>query len=116
MEKNNKTEQHQQKSADSLTNLIWSLSAAALTYMGKTIAPGSAKAEIKLPFAKETIATLDMLKTKTAGNRTPEETKILDELLYELKLAYVKTEEKVNKAKKEPKKPAQKEKKPDTNK
>jgi hypothetical protein len=39
--------------------------------------------------ARQIIAILEMLKTKTEGRRTPEEDRILDGVLYELRLGYV---------------------------
>jgi len=39
-----------------------------------------------------TIDTLAMLKIKTEGNRTPDETSLLDDVLYQLRLSFVKAE------------------------
>jgi hypothetical protein len=39
--------------------------------------------------ARQTIDTLEMLRDKTRGNLGDEETKLLDSLLYELRLRYV---------------------------
>ena len=86
-------EENKKESGAALADLVWSLSAATLTYLGRGIAPGQQKTEVNLGFAKHTIATLEMLKVKTEGNRTEEETKLLDEMLYELRLAYVKSED-----------------------
>jgi hypothetical protein len=76
----------------SFSALVLSLAAAALAYMGKGILPGTEKTEANLPLAKQTIDTIDTLKSKTAGNLTPDESKLLDDLLYELRLAYVQTD------------------------
>ena len=35
------------------------------------------------------ISILEMLEDKTAGRRTPEESRLLEELLFELRMAYV---------------------------
>ena len=53
--------------------------------------PGAAseKPEMNLPRAKHAIDTLQMLEDKTQGNRTPEETRELENMLHELRLAYV---------------------------
>lgn len=77
----------------SLTDLVWSLSAATLTYLGHGIAPGEDKPSVNLKHARHTIATLDMLKAKTEGNRTEQESRLFDELLCQLRLTCVKTEE-----------------------
>jgi len=39
--------------------------------------------------ARQTIDTLDLLREKTKGNLTPQESKFLDERLYELRLGYL---------------------------
>lgn len=42
-----------------------------------------------LDAARQIISVLEMLQEKTAGNRTSEETRILEELLFQLRMAYV---------------------------
>jgi len=74
-----------------LDSLVLSLSAAALTYLGRQLGPEMKKEEVNLAHAKHTIATIELLKTKTEGNRTPDETKLIDELLYQLRMTYVAT-------------------------
>lgn len=69
------------------------LATAALVYMGAAQVPGAEKIEKNLPLAKLTIDTLDMLKVKTEGNRTPDETALLDDLLYQLRLAFLQAQE-----------------------
>lgn len=78
--------------AASFSSLVLSIAAAALTYMGHAVMPGTDKTEINLPIAKQSIDTIEMLKVRTEGNRTLEESKMIDELLYELRLAYVQAE------------------------
>lgn len=43
----------------------------------------------ELDGARQIVSILEMLKDKTSGRRTPEEEKVLDGLLYELRMAYV---------------------------
>jgi hypothetical protein len=43
----------------------------------------------ELEGARQIISILEMLATKTEGRRTPEEDRILERLLYELRMAYV---------------------------
>ncbi len=74
------------------SSLVLSMAAAALAYLGRTVVPGAEKPEVNLPLAQQTIDTLAMLKVKTEGNRTEDETRLLDQLLTELRLLYVKTE------------------------
>jgi hypothetical protein len=71
---------------------VMQLATAAFLYMGAARLPGTEKVEVNLPMAKLTIDTLDMLRTKTEGNRTEDETSLLDDVLYQLRLVYVKAE------------------------
>lgn len=47
------------------------------------------KEEENLPQAKFLIDTMSLLKEKTKGNLTPEETQMLEGVLYELRMQYV---------------------------
>lgn len=73
----------------SLSTLVLQLAATALHYLGRPIAEGNSKPEVNLPLARHTIDTLEMLKQKTEGNRSPEETELLNDLLYQLRIAYL---------------------------
>jgi len=85
-------EANQMTDAVSLSSHVFQLATAALVYMGAAKLPGTEKVEVNLPLAKLTIDTLDMLKSKTEGNRTADETSLLDDVLYQLRLSYVKAE------------------------
>jgi hypothetical protein len=50
---------------------------------------GERAAEPNLPLASQTIDTLAMLETKTRGNLDPEEARLLEGLLYELRMRFV---------------------------
>jgi hypothetical protein len=76
----------------SLSSHVFQLATAALVYMGAAKLPGDEKVEVNMPLAKLTIDTLDMLKAKTEGNRTADETSLFDDVLYQLRLSYVKAE------------------------
>ncbi len=58
-------------------------------YLGRIPNPATNKKEKNLPQAKFIIDTLDMLKEKTKNNLTNDESKLLENLLYELKMQYV---------------------------
>jgi hypothetical protein len=75
-----------------LAVLLTTLATQALVALGQIPHPVSGKPEIHLEEAQHFIDTLTMLETKTAGNRSPEETRLLDNLLHELRLGYVETE------------------------
>ena len=52
-------------------------------------APQGAKPEVDLIGARQTIDTLAMLQEKTKGNLTPAEENMLQNCLYELRMAYL---------------------------
>jgi hypothetical protein len=69
---------------------ILSLNTAALVHLGELPDPITNRREPNLTLARHTIETLEMLKEKTKGNLTLEEERLLQSILYELKLKYVK--------------------------
>ena len=69
---------------------IISLNASALVNLGAIEDPASGKKVKDLPIAKQTIDILSMLEEKTRGNLTEEEEKILKNILYDLRIIYVK--------------------------
>jgi hypothetical protein len=83
---------NQLKERATLSSHIMQLATAAFVYMGAARLPGTEKVEVNLPLAKLTIDTLDMLKTKTEGNRAQDESSLLEDVLYQLRLSYVKAE------------------------
>lgn len=68
---------------------ITTLGLQASIFLGKIPNPASKKIEQNLPQAKFLIDTLDVLKEKTSGNLTKDETDLLETLLYELRMEYV---------------------------
>ena len=78
-----------EKSELLLTQLILMFQTAALQQMGKLKNPLSDTIEKDLAQAQISIDLLEMLHTKTKGNLTREEEKILTTVLQELKLNYV---------------------------
>ncbi len=69
--------------------LVVSLQAGAMQQMGKIASPITGKVERNLDMAKNSIDLIGMLQTKTAGNLTQDEKKLIDHVLYELRLNYV---------------------------
>ena len=69
---------------------IISLNASALVNMGMMNDPMTNTQSVNLPVAKQTIDTLSMLERKTDGNLTTEEKQLLRNILYELRINYVK--------------------------
>lgn len=73
----------------SLSFLITTLATEAMVAMGVVPNPLTKKAEARLDQAKHFIDTLQVLQEKTEGNRTPEESLILDQFLHELRMGFV---------------------------
>ena len=69
---------------------IISLNASALVNLGAIEDPASGTKVKNLSIAKQTIDILNMLEEKTRGNLTEEEGKILKNILYDLRIIYVK--------------------------
>ncbi len=69
--------------------IVISLQAGAMQQMGKIASPFTGKVERNLEMARLTIDTLSMLETKTKGNLSPDEAKLIGHVLYELRLNYV---------------------------
>jgi Domain of unknown function (DUF1844) len=68
---------------------VLSLGSSALMTLGELERPGAGGAAKDLPMAKHTIDILAMLQDKTRGNLTADEDKLLDSLLYDLRLRFV---------------------------
>ncbi|HVZ73296.1 MAG TPA: DUF1844 domain-containing protein [Polyangia bacterium] len=68
---------------------VLSLGSSALMHLGELEVPGAGAAEKDLPLAKHTIDILSMLQQKTRGNLTPAEDKLIESLLYDLRLRFV---------------------------
>jgi hypothetical protein len=72
------------------STFIFSLNASALVHLGAIDDPASGKKVKNLPMAKQTIYILSMMEDKTQGNLSEDEANILKNILYDLRIAYVK--------------------------
>jgi hypothetical protein len=72
------------------SGFIFSLSTTAMYHFGDFPDPATKKASRNLAAAKQTIDILTILKTKTEGNLDENEKELLDGVLYELRMRYVK--------------------------
>ena len=72
------------------TAFIMSLNTAALFHCGELNDPETGESSQDRVLAKHTIDTLNLLKEKTVGNLTKDEENLLETVLYDLKLRYVK--------------------------
>lgn len=71
------------------STFILSFASTALIQLGAAPHPDSGRTEAAPELARETIDLLGMLREKTRGNLTDEETKLFDALLYDLRMKYV---------------------------
>jgi hypothetical protein len=71
-------------------NFVLSLSTTAMYHFGDFPDPISQKAQRNLAAAKQTVDILGMLRSKTEGNLDDNEKSLLDGLLFELRMRYVK--------------------------
>jgi len=69
---------------------VISLNASALVHLGAIEDPVGGEKVKNLPMAKQTIDILSMLEEKTRGNLTNEEENILKNILYDLRILFVK--------------------------
>lgn len=70
-------------------NLVLMLATTGLMQLGEAPNPMTRKVEPNLGLARHTIDSLTMLKEKTNGNLTRQESDLLDGLLYELRMKYL---------------------------
>lgn len=68
---------------------VLSLGSSALLHLGELEPPDGGSPEKDLALAKHTIDILTMLEQKTRGNLTGAEEKLMESLLYDLRLRYV---------------------------
>ena len=69
---------------------IFSLNSSALVHLGMLEDPASGTKAANLPLAKQTIDILGMLEEKTRGNLTEDEGNMLKNILYDLRINYIK--------------------------
>lgn len=73
------------------TTLVVSMGASALMCLGGITDADSEKREKNLKLARHTIDMIEMLEEKTKGNLTSTESKVITDLLSDLKMRYIRT-------------------------
>lgn len=68
---------------------VMSLASSALVHLGEVPEPESGRVMENLPVAKHTIDILSMLEEKTGNCLQPDEKRLMEGLLYELRMKYV---------------------------
>ena len=87
---------HEEESTDyqlpeiNFATFIFSLNHSVLVHLGVMDDPSTGKKVKNLPLAKQTIDILGMLEEKTKGNLTEDEEKMLKNILYDLRMIYIK--------------------------
>lgn len=71
------------------STFILSLSHSAFMYLGAAPTPEGAEGGRNLVMARQTIDILSLLADKTSGNLSGEEERLLEQILYELRMRYV---------------------------
>jgi len=73
------------------STFVISLGTSAMVHMGAVPDPeaGGSPAEKNLALARQTIDTLEMLAEKTRGNLGAQEAKLMESLLFELRMRFV---------------------------
>ncbi|MBW1740900.1 MAG: DUF1844 domain-containing protein [Deltaproteobacteria bacterium] len=72
------------------STFIFSLSSSALLHFGEIPDPSTGTKKKNLAMAKHTIDILGMLEEKTRGNLTSDEEQLFKNILYDLRMRYVK--------------------------
>jgi Domain of unknown function (DUF1844) len=72
-----------------LQGLFIMLASSALVNLGEAADPETGERILDLEQAKEAIDLLSLLRVKTEGNRTDQESHLLEEMLYDLQLRFV---------------------------
>lgn len=79
--------------AVNFSTFIFSISSSALLHFGEIQDPTTGEKNKNLPMAKHTIDILAMLEEKTKGNLSPDEEQLFQNILYDLRIRYVKETE-----------------------
>ncbi len=90
-------DQKRNQSKIDFSNFILSLNTSALIHLGDLPDPQTRERIYDIQSAKQTVDILELLKTKTEGNLDSEEFRLLDDVIYDLRMKYVKIMQSDNK-------------------
>lgn len=71
------------------STFVISLSTQALMHLGEMASPISGKVEVDVPMAKQMIDILGVLRDKTRGNLDANEDRLMEDILFDLRMKYV---------------------------
>src|SRR5262245_14315105 len=86
--KNDEGEQDEVLPEIDFGSFVVSLATSALMHLGEVHDEGGTP-QVDLPLAKQTIDIISMLRDKTRGNLTDEESQFIDSALYDLRLKFL---------------------------
>ncbi len=72
-----------------LTTFFLSISSAAYMGLGLVPSPNQDQPQVDLELARQNIDLLELIYEKTRGNRTPEEDRLIEQLLFETRMKYI---------------------------
>ena len=87
----------EEEGSERFAMLVSYLSTTAMFQLGLLPGPGGEYIPSDLPNASRTIDLLEVLQEKTRGNLTGQESKLLDEVLYELRMTYLEVQKRASK-------------------
>ena len=83
------TESSPSRQAALFLQLVLGLQQSAMMSLGKLMNPLSRKIEVQLDVARDTIDTLAALEARTQGRLEPDEARVLQQVLTELRMNYL---------------------------
>ena len=75
------------------TTFVLSMASATLMHLGEVEGPDGRLGELNLPLARHHIDLVAMLQEKTRGNLTGEEERLLHQVVYDLRMRFIKVAE-----------------------
>jgi Domain of unknown function (DUF1844) len=92
-------EPEEEEASERFAMLVSYLSTTAMFQLGLLPGPGGEYIPADLANASRTIDLLEVLQEKTRGNLTSQESKLLDEVLYELRMTFLEVQKRASKQK-----------------
>ena len=84
-----KSDSENKECAIDFSTFVLSLATTAMSHLGEVPDPATGKNDTNLDEAKQIIDILCMLKNKTSGNLSHEESQMMERFLYEMRMKYL---------------------------
>ena len=78
------------------TSLVLSLNTTALFHLGELAHPEGGEKSVDLELVKHTVDTLVILHDKTKGNLDSDESQLIEKVIYDLKMRFVRAKDKTS--------------------